>query len=318
MNQEPLITIVLPIKNRADLLPRTLRSIAAQTLRPLKVIAVDNASTDSTYEILAKWAEEVTPTGIEVMVLKEEKPGASAARNRGLREVTTPYVMFFDSDDEMLSGHTQRLAECIAANPDAEIIGFDIAIRDDDGWTDIKSVNDSDLLRGHILHASFATQRYIAKTDFVKAAGGWNEDLPRWNDLELGTRLIACAESPMIFHGDAGVIVHPSDKSISGSGFAVDAVMLDKAIDEMESALLNNGKEEYLVWTDIKRMILAGLCRREGDCESARTIETKTLKRRNGWKRRFKLRLVGTVVRWSGKGGCLLAEMLFSTKPQER
>ncbi|MDE5745270.1 MAG: glycosyltransferase family 2 protein [Paramuribaculum sp.] len=318
MNTGSLITIILPVRNRADLLPRTLHSLAAQSLRPLKVIAVDNASTDSTHEILTRWAEEVATTGLEVTVLQEKKPGASAARNRGLREVTTPYVMFFDSDDEMLPGHTLRLAECIAANPQAEVIGFDIAVRDDDGWTDIKSVNDSDLLRGHILHASIATQKFITKTNFVKTAGGWNEDLPRWNDLELGTRLLAAAKNPMIFHGDAGVIVHPSDKSISASGFAKDANLLNRAIDEMETDLRNNGKKEYLVWTGVRRMILAALIRREGDCESARTMETIILKRHNGWKWRFKLRLIGATVRFYGRGGCLLAEMLFSTKPQER
>ena len=318
MNTAPLITIVLPVRNRAQLLPRTLRSIASQTLRPLKVIAVDNGSTDSTAEILGKWAQDVAPAGIEVTIVSEEKPGASAARNRGLAEVTTPYVMFFDSDDEMLPGHTQRLAECIAANPDAEIIGFDIAIRDDDGWTDIKSVNDSDLLRGHILHGSFSTQRYVAKTDFVRAAGGWDEELPRWNDLELGTRLLASAQNPLIFHGDAGVIVHPSADSISCSGFAKDAEILGKVLDKMESVLVSSSKEEYLVWTDARSMILAALWRREGDSESARRIETKTLKRRNGWKRRLKLRAIGAMVRLSGKGGCLLAEIFFSTKPQEQ
>lgn len=318
MNTGSLITIVLPARNRAELLPRTLRSIALQSLRPLKVIAVDNGSTDNTAEILGKWAKEVAPSGIEVTVLSEDKAGASAARNRGLREVTTPYVMFFDSDDEMLPGHCERLAECIAANPQAEIIGFDIAVRDDDGWTDIKSVNDSDLLRGHILHGTFSTQRFVAKTDFVKSAGGWNENLPRWNDLELGTRLLVSAENPMVFHGDPGVIVHPSEDSISANGFADDAAQLADAIAETEAALIANGKEEYLVWTDAKSMILAALCRREGNKESARSIEDKTMRRRNGWKRRLKLRLIGAVVRLSGKGGCLLAGMMFSTKPREQ
>ncbi|MDE5837351.1 MAG: glycosyltransferase family 2 protein, partial [Paramuribaculum sp.] len=124
MNNSELITIVLPVRNRAELLPRTLRSIAAQSLRPLKVIAVDNGSTDSTAEILSKWAQEVAPSGIDVTVLSEEKPGASAARNRGLAEVTTPYVMFFDSDDEMLQGHLERLIVGIKNHPHTELFGW--------------------------------------------------------------------------------------------------------------------------------------------------------------------------------------------------
>lgn len=310
-NLNNMITIILPVKNRAHLLPRTLRSIAAQKLRPLKVVAVDNGSTDSSLEILTKWAEEIAPTGIEVTVVSENKQGASAARNRGLAEVTTPYVMFFDSDDEMLPGHTLRLADCINANPQAEIIGFDIAIRDNDGWTDIKSVNDSDLLRGHIFHSSFSTQRFIAKTDFIKTAGGWNETLPCWNDLEFGARLLANAKHPMIFHGDPGVIVHPSEDSLSAAGYGARAGELDKAITATEDTLRAAGKEEYLVWTDAKRMILGTLCRRDGYSTEAKEISAKSLNRTKGWKRRLKLHLIASTVRLTGNGGALIAELLF-------
>ena len=44
------LTIVIPVKNRAEIFERTLRSVAAQKLRPLKVVIVDNGSTDSTAE----------------------------------------------------------------------------------------------------------------------------------------------------------------------------------------------------------------------------------------------------------------------------
>ncbi len=314
----PLITIVIPVKNRAELLPRTLRSITAQKLRPLRVIAVDNGSTDSSWEILEKWSNDAADAGIDVTLLREEKPGASAARNRGLKEVTSPYVMFFDSDDEMLPGHTQRLAECIAANPEAQLIGFDIAERDEDGWTTPKSVNDSDLLRGHILHATFATQRYVAKTGLVRNSGGWNEELLQWDDLELGVRLLVNADSAIVFHGDAGVIVHPSEDSISAIGYAAGAACFEKAIEEMETTLRARGKEDYLIWTDTKRMVLGALCRREGNKTAAQKIEEKALNRHKKWKSRLKLSLAGASVRISGRGGCSIAKLLFSRRADEQ
>ena len=82
---QPLLTIVVPVRNRQDVVGRTLRSIAAQTLRPLKVILVDNASTDSTLQILRKWADSAADSAIDVKILSETTPGASAARNRGLQ-----------------------------------------------------------------------------------------------------------------------------------------------------------------------------------------------------------------------------------------
>lgn len=50
-NPEPLITVIVPVRNRAALVTRTLDSIAAQSLRPLRLIIVDNASSDGTTDI---------------------------------------------------------------------------------------------------------------------------------------------------------------------------------------------------------------------------------------------------------------------------
>ena len=54
----PELTVVVPVYNRAKLVSRTLDSIAAQTLRPLDVILVDNASTDASKAVMHKWMAE--------------------------------------------------------------------------------------------------------------------------------------------------------------------------------------------------------------------------------------------------------------------
>ncbi|MGN0223934.1 MAG: glycosyltransferase family 2 protein, partial [Muribaculaceae bacterium] len=51
------LTIVIPVYNRATIVERTLASVAAQTLRPLSVVLVDNNSTDGTLSVLQRWAE---------------------------------------------------------------------------------------------------------------------------------------------------------------------------------------------------------------------------------------------------------------------
>ena len=96
------ITIVVPVKNRATLVLRTLGSIKAQTWRPLKVIVVDNASTDGTPESVENWIEKHGAPDFEVTLDREPEPGAARARNRGLEAVDTRLMMIFDSDD-MLS-----------------------------------------------------------------------------------------------------------------------------------------------------------------------------------------------------------------------
>ncbi|MDE6528594.1 MAG: glycosyltransferase family 2 protein, partial [Muribaculaceae bacterium] len=96
-----LITIVVPVYNRAGIVERTLESIRQQSHRPLSVVLVDNNSTDNTPHVLRKWKSEVEAPDMQVTIVDEPVAGAPAARNRGLGLTTTPYVMFFDSDDIM-------------------------------------------------------------------------------------------------------------------------------------------------------------------------------------------------------------------------
>lgn len=49
------LTIVIPVYNRAGIVGRTLESVQRQTLRPLRVVLVDNNSTDATPEVLRAW-----------------------------------------------------------------------------------------------------------------------------------------------------------------------------------------------------------------------------------------------------------------------
>ncbi|MDE7388508.1 MAG: glycosyltransferase family 2 protein, partial [Muribaculaceae bacterium] len=101
-----LITVVIPVRNRARLVEATLASVAAQSMAPARIVLVDNGSTDGTEEVLRRWADKRTDT----IVVSEPIPGAAAARNRGLREVESPYVMFFDSDDIMPTRHIEEVS----------------------------------------------------------------------------------------------------------------------------------------------------------------------------------------------------------------
>ena len=116
-SKEPILTVVMPVRNRAALLPRTLLSIERQTLRPLKTVIADNGSTDSTPQIIEQWRQRVEPQGISVTVVSEPRPGASVARNAALAKVTTPYTLHFDSDDEMLPDHLAMVDAYLRLHP---------------------------------------------------------------------------------------------------------------------------------------------------------------------------------------------------------
>jgi glycosyltransferase involved in cell wall biosynthesis len=86
------ISVIIPVYNRADLLPVTLRSLLAQSLSADEIIVIDDGSTDGTAEVAESF-------GSAVRVIRQENAGPGAARNRGLREAIGEFIHFFDSDD---------------------------------------------------------------------------------------------------------------------------------------------------------------------------------------------------------------------------
>lgn len=251
------LTIVIPVRNRAGMIGRLWACVCAQTVLPGRVIAVDNGSTDGTLPALRALE---APAGMRLDVLTEPQPGACAARNRGLREVTSRWTMFFDSDDEMLPGHVERALATAAAHPDATIVGWDVTYRR--GGTDtVKPFATDDAQWQSLMHGTMATQRYMARTEAFRAAGGWDNRVRIWNDIELGARLLAANPVIVKSAGKPTVIVNAGADSITGPGFASRIGLYDAALDAIATTL---GGERGRRWTALKRAILAGDIIREG------------------------------------------------------
>ena len=106
-----MVTVVIPTRDRADLLRRTLATVAAQRPAP-RVVVVDDGSVDHTGEVLA--AHDVT-------VVRNDGPawGAARARNAGLERVETELVAFVDSDDLLCPGALAALGAALDADPEA-------------------------------------------------------------------------------------------------------------------------------------------------------------------------------------------------------
>lgn len=92
-------TFIICSYNRADYLDDTLASLLKGELNyPFELLIVDNNSEDETPEIVKKYQESVNKDDKPVRYIKETKQGLSHARNRGIEEATTPYVVFLDDD----------------------------------------------------------------------------------------------------------------------------------------------------------------------------------------------------------------------------
>lgn len=309
MMTETLVTIIVPVYNREATIIRCLDSIVNQRgIDRFELILVDNNSTDNTVEKIKQWIKR--NPNLKSKLISERRQSAGAARNAGLELVATPYVMFFDSDDEMLQGHLERLLKGISQNPDADIIGWDtICQLPDMRWYGASFKCDRPMF-SHLINSSLATQRYAAKARFFKSAGGWDSALPGWNDLELGVRLVSLKPKMVKLSDPADgplVKTYFTSNSITGSSFSATPTKWESALDKIEKTVAERCPDElYLV--AFRRAVLAGIYAREGaGTDARRLLKTATAKKFG----KIKARAVYETARVFGRGTRLLASLLF-------
>ncbi len=100
----PLLSVIIPVYNAADRLSACVDSILSQAPADTQLILVDDGSTDESFDICNRLAKEDP----RVKVIHQTNTGASAARNRGLREARGRYIQFVDADDELAPGLYER------------------------------------------------------------------------------------------------------------------------------------------------------------------------------------------------------------------
>lgn len=113
---EPKISIIVPVYNVEEHLPRCLDSLVGQSLPQIEIICVDDGSPDCSIDILRQY-EAQDP---RVKVLSQENRGPGGARNRGFDEARGEYVLFVDADDWLDETFCERLYDA-ACGADADV-----------------------------------------------------------------------------------------------------------------------------------------------------------------------------------------------------
>lgn len=101
MNEQPLVSIIIPTYNRAHLIGQTLDSVLIQTYQNWECIIVDDRSSDNTDEVIAAYIEKDSRFK-HFHCPEEHLEGGNGARNYGFKMSEGDYVQWFDSDDLML------------------------------------------------------------------------------------------------------------------------------------------------------------------------------------------------------------------------
>ena len=184
----PQVTVILPTWNRAKWLKKSVESVLSQTFQDFELIVVDDASADSTDEVLESYSGKIRT------IFLPENLGVSAARNTAIMQSDSKWIAFLDSDDFW---HTEKLEKQIKHTkifPEYKIHFTDeIWIRN---GIRVNPKNKHMKKEGWIFKPSLALclmapSTVMLRRSLLERHGMFDEDLPVCEDYDLWLRLTA-------------------------------------------------------------------------------------------------------------------------------
>ncbi|MEM1344734.1 MAG: glycosyltransferase [Pseudomonadota bacterium] len=188
----PAVTVVLPCYNAAGHLGKTLDSVLAQDHPEVRLIAVDDGSTDATVAVLREY--EARCAG-RLTWQSGPNQGANHARNAGLALAETPYVAFLDADDAY-EGPLLRCAIETAETEGADLVFSTMEIRYPDGSAKQRGpygppdYDNRRLVREWLSGLQLNPSATLWRTAFVRQIGGWDEAIRLNQDGEIVLRAL--------------------------------------------------------------------------------------------------------------------------------
>lgn len=119
----PVVNIIIPAYNAEKCISRCIQSLFSQTYKTIEIIVIDDGSKDDTEKIckLAKQCDD------RLMYVRQKNQGPSVARNKGIKLATGEYLMFVDSDDQLIASAVQILVDgATKSRPDLISFDFDV------------------------------------------------------------------------------------------------------------------------------------------------------------------------------------------------
>lgn len=190
----PVVTVLLPARNAAPTVGRAVESLLRGTLRDLRVLAVDDGSTDGTRGVLAEWAAR----DVRVEVLDGGGRGLVAALALALSRATSPYVARMDADDEALPRRLEASVAALDAEPHLAGVGTGVEMFREDRPVSPSFQAYAEWLNGLTTPEVLFRERFIEsplchpsvclRRQAVVDAGGWRhgdfpEDYALWLEL---------------------------------------------------------------------------------------------------------------------------------------
>ena len=188
MMEQPLITILMPVRNAEAYIGEAMRSVYTQTFSNFELLIIDDGSTDNTASVIRKLADHRT------RLMSQGQEGISSALNLGLQEARGAIIARFDADDICMPERLEKQLHFLHTHPDHVLVGCDAEYIDENGdhLFYFRCIAHDHEEICNILYAAcpFIHSAVMYRKEAVIRAGGYSLHTHNFEDYLLWTRLV--------------------------------------------------------------------------------------------------------------------------------
>ena len=183
------ISVLMPVYNADKYLSTAIDSILDQTFRDFEFIIVDDHSTDKSWGIIKSYSKKDK----RIVALRNDRNiRTTRSLNRGLEVAKGKYIARMDADDWSYPYRLEKQHKFMEKHPEVGVSGGAIEICDKDlRIKNVRSYPQTDEGARKVIfrYSPFAHPATIWRTQMIKAVGGYNENIPLSQDLDLYFRI---------------------------------------------------------------------------------------------------------------------------------
>ena len=239
----PLVSIIIPVRNGARYISDTLDCCLNQSYRPIEIIVVDNDSDDQTAEVVKSWLS----SGLITYIHQKDR-GPAGARNTGIRLAKGKYLQFLDADDLLAPEKIERQVSMLERARDAMIAGCDFRLFK---HSDFSATYGGDTFKGQfpinspqdLFQFYTVIHRWLFPSELARSIDSFEEDAPVTEDWLFLWKLVAegakttYIDEPLVFYRQ-----HDSNITIDFEKIAVSHL---RTIDYIEEYQSSRGRSLY-------------------------------------------------------------------------
>ena len=190
-----MISVVIPLYNKAHTIVNTLTTVMNQTYKDFEVIIVNDGSTDNGVDLIKSNFNDS-----RIRIINQKNSGVSAARNCGIEEAKGNWIAFLDADDECSDGMIEKQLRCLQNYGTSDSIAFSTLkiVYVDGKKSDTIRLIDKDYAPAIELLISMwkynqwnCPHCHLIHRSLFEKTTGWNEKLLKNQDGEFFARIYA-------------------------------------------------------------------------------------------------------------------------------